>query len=285
MFGWALPRRTGAAPVTKAFCAWLTSAARVAPRSETSIALPRDGARAPDPADRRAAADQPGQHRHGAEHPGDDVADRDAHLGRPAALVVGRAGDAHESAHGLDHEVVARAVGGGPRRAVAGDREVDERRVQLAQDVVIEAEAGEATRPEVLDEDVAAGQQAAQHLGTVGLVQVERDRALVAVDREVVGRGPRVVGGVADPGWAPATGRIALGRLDLDDVGAEIAEEHRAVRAGEDRRRVDDPQAGERTRPGRGWHVGDGGTPARRPLILAAGSAAARIPVGILEPR
>ena len=44
MFGWALPRRPGASPVTNAFWAWLTRTARVEPSSETSIRWPRDRA-------------------------------------------------------------------------------------------------------------------------------------------------------------------------------------------------------------------------------------------------
>ena len=40
MFGCALPCRPGAAPVTNAFCAWLTSTARVEARSDTSIRWP-----------------------------------------------------------------------------------------------------------------------------------------------------------------------------------------------------------------------------------------------------
>ena len=40
MLGCALPRLDGAAPVTKAFWAWLTSDASVEPRSETSIRWP-----------------------------------------------------------------------------------------------------------------------------------------------------------------------------------------------------------------------------------------------------
>ena len=67
-----------------------------------------------------------------------------------------------------------------------------------------------------------------------------RMRPLVPVDGEVVGGRPRPVRGVADPRRSPAARRVALGRLDLDDVGAEVAEEHRAERAGEDRRAVDD---------------------------------------------
>src|SRR6478672_5948400 len=93
------------------------------------------------------------------------------------------------------------------------------------------------------------------------MAEVDPDAALVAVDREVVGRGPRAVGVAADPRRPPTARRVALGRLELDHVGAEVAQEHRAVRPGEDRRAVDDAQAGEGTR-GDLWHAADGTTAA-----------------------
>ena len=40
---------------------------------------------------------------------------------------------------------------------------------------------------------------------------------------------------------------VSLGRLHLDDVRAEIGEDHRAVRAGEHLGEIDDPHAGERS--------------------------------------
>ena len=70
--------------------------------------------------------------------------------------------------------------------------------------------------------------------------QVERHRALVAVQAEVVG-GSR-------PARAGPRPRVvaAVGALDLHDVGAEVAEEHRRERAGEHAREVGDEQTGER---------------------------------------
>ena len=68
----------------------------------------------------------------------------------------------------------------------------------------------------VLDEDVEAREEAAEDLAPRLLLEVEADRALVAVDREVVGGGPGAVRLVADPRRAPAPRHVALGRLDLD---------------------------------------------------------------------
>ena len=47
MFGWALPRRPGARPVTNAFWAWFTSTASVLSSSDTSIRWPRLPVRSP----------------------------------------------------------------------------------------------------------------------------------------------------------------------------------------------------------------------------------------------
>ena len=145
---------------------------------------------------------------------------------------------------------------------------MDEGRVQPRQLGVVEPESGEPAGPEVLDEDVAARDQATQDLGPLRAPQVEPDAALVPIDGEEVGGRPRAGRLLPDPRRPPAAGRVALGRLDLDDVGAEVAQEHRAVRPGEDRRAVDDPKAGER--PGRGGSVGVADiAPMVAPRILA----------------
>ena len=80
MFGWALPRRPGAAPPTNAFWAWLTRIARVEARSDTSTRWPA--------ADPRSRALSDGEDSDGALEPGDDVGDRDADLRRAAAVLV-----------------------------------------------------------------------------------------------------------------------------------------------------------------------------------------------------
>ena len=136
------------------------------------------------------APDQRGQDGDRPEHPAHDIADRDADLGRFATVLVRRAGDRHEPARGLDHEVIAGPFRGGAGRPVARDGQVDEARVQPSQRLIVEAEPREPADPEVLDQDVAALEQAVQDGDAVGLLEVEPDAALVPIDREVVGRGP-----------------------------------------------------------------------------------------------
>ena len=174
-------------------------------------------------------ADRPVQSGHHVEH-------RDA---GPERRTVGIAGEAHQPGHGLHDQVVAgqpRALGG----AEPADREVHQARVDGRRGVVVEAELGERAGLEVLDRDVRPAQQLLGLRPVLVDTEVEHDRALVAVDRQVVGRDavllrrdprPRVVAG---------------GSFHLDHGGPEVGEQHRAVRPGEDARQVGDEQAVER---------------------------------------
>jgi hypothetical protein len=129
---------------------------------------------------------------------------------------------------------------------------MDERRVQLLEPGVVEAEAGEPADPEVLDENVRVNEHPAQDRLAAGRLEVEPEGALVPVDREVIGRGAGSASDICDtdPRWPPASRGVTLGRLDLDDVRAQVAEEHRAIRPGEDRGAVDDAQPREGARRG-----------------------------------
>ena len=184
---------------------------------------------------RALTGDQRREDRDRPVQPGQDVADRDADLRRPGTRrAVGRPGDRHQPGFGLDHEVVAGPAGIGRGRPVAGDREMDEARVQRLERRVAEPQPVETARPEVLDEHVAAGDQAAEDLPAGVRREVEPDRALVPVDRQGVGRGARPVRLGPDPGRPPATRRVAIGRLDLDHVGTEVGRgaSSRTVRRG-----------------------------------------------------
>jgi hypothetical protein len=76
---------------------------------------------------RAVAVRERGEHRDGRVQAGHEVGDRHAGLLRAAAgQVVALAGDAHEAAHALDDEVVARALRVRARLAEAGDRAVDQ---------------------------------------------------------------------------------------------------------------------------------------------------------------
>ena len=85
--------------------------------------------------------------------------------------------------------------------------------------LVAEAEPLERPWLEVGDDDVGAFAQSPGQRAVALVGEVERDRALVAVGGVVVGG---AAGGIA--GRAPGAGVVAGGGLDLDDVGAEVAQ-------------------------------------------------------------
>ena len=105
--------------------------------------------------------------------------------------------------------------------------------------------------PEGLDQHVGARAELARQLAVARVAEVERDRALVAVEPEVVGASRRRA--TAAP--RGACRRPPSGPLDLDHVGAEVAQHHRGERAREHAREVGDEEAVER--------AGDGGHRAR----------------------
>ena len=70
------------------------------------------------------------------------------------------------------------------------------------------------------------------------ILEVERDRALVAIDRgEILA--------VAVDERRPGAHEIPVGRFDLDHVGAHVGEQAAAERTGEDLAEFDDFDAGE----------------------------------------
>ena len=142
------------------------------------------------------------------EHAGRQVADGDTDLGRPTTARIRLAGDRHQAGGGLDDEVVARSVGERAIGAIAADGEMHEPRIEAVQLVVGETKPCQAADAEVLDQDVALGEEPRQHLATSGLLEVEAESALVAVDGQVVGR-LASVGGVRPR----VTGRIGLAGL------------------------------------------------------------------------
>jgi hypothetical protein len=180
----------------------------------------------------------------GAVHAGEDIGDGDAHFLRAAAgQVIALAGDAHQAAHALEHEVVAGAVGVRPALAEAGDRTVDDAGAHRLQVVVGEAVARERADLVVFDHDVRLRGKPLHDRLAFGGGDVERDRALAAI-------AGKVIGGLAgvDPGFilekrrAPAAGVVAGARaLHLDHVGPHVGEVLGAPWTGEDPRQIEDP--------------------------------------------
>src|SRR5262249_14194586 len=134
-----------------------------------------------------AAARKRGKHRDGRIHARHDVDDRDANFFRAATgLVVGLAGDAHEAAHGLDHEIVSDCIASRPGLAEAGDGAVDQARIDRLEVVIAEPEARERANLEIFQHDVGTYRERAHDPLSFGLVELDRDRALAAIDAEII---------------------------------------------------------------------------------------------------
>lgn len=175
-----------------------------------------------------------GQDTDGGVQSGQDVGDCDRGFHRSATrLVVGFAVDAHEAAFALKDEVIARAVRIWAIPAVAGDRAIDEARVDVAEVLVRKPVAGEVADFVVLDENVRLLRQFAHDLPALRIGQIDCNRAFVAVRRRKIrGIGRVVARFVRYPRWPPVTGVVAEPRaFDLDNVRAEIGQHLRAPRA------------------------------------------------------
>ena len=107
--------------------------------------------------------------------------------------------------------------------------------------VVAEAEPLERAGPQRLDDRIGLRGELEQPIAALVAAQVERDPALADVQVEEAERLAARVEGCAAPERV-----AAVGRLDLDHVGAARREQLRAVRPGDMGCQVEDPQALER---------------------------------------
>ena len=117
--------------------------------------------------------------------------------------------------------VVGRTRAVGPRRAESGDRAMDQPRIGGREDVGSQAELFEHARPKVLQQDVGTRDELEHDRASRLAAQVEADAALAAVVGHEVG--------AVLPAAEAAEG-IALRRLDLDHLGAEIDQHHAGQR-------------------------------------------------------
>ena len=165
---------------------------------------------------------------------GGDVVDGDADLG---GLAVGLAGHPQKAADALGHDVEPRTVAVRAGLAEPADGAVEDVFAHLPHGVVIDAEASGDAGAEVLDDQIRAGGKLEEEFAAAIGLQVDGDRPLAAVGhRERIALAvdlrrhpPRVVAGA----WL----------LDLDDIRAELSENHRAVRARQKSRQVEDTEA------------------------------------------
>jgi hypothetical protein len=152
-------------------------------------------------------------------------------------------GHAHHPGGRLDGQVEAALPAARPVLSERRDRAVDQRGLARTEPVPAQPEALHHAGSAVLDEDVGLEHERARRVAGRRVLEVERDRALAAIDR-------REVLGVAVRDRWPLPHRVALGRLDLDDLGAEVGEQHAAERPGRHLAELDDAHALERAKGG-----------------------------------
>ena len=172
--------------------------------------------------------------------PGARIADGDAGLRRVAAVVaVGRV----EPGEGAAGGPVRHVLGVGAVLAEPAERHHDHVGVDGPQVVDPVAQRRHRAGREVVDHHVGAGHQATDDLAGGLAAQVERQAALVGVVdlEQAVGVGRRLDVGRVER--QPAEQAEVLGRLQADDVGAEVGEQLGAVGAGPDPGEVADADA------------------------------------------
>ena len=204
---------------------------------------------------RVAALLQCGQDADGGVQAGEDVGQRHAHFLRASAVfTVGHAGDAHQAAHGLNQKVVARPRRVGAVLAKAGNRAVNQARVEGVQAGVIQAVLRQAAGFEVFQHDVGLCGQLLQLLLALGAGHVDGNRALVAVGAQKVGRFARGLAvGTLQIRRAPGAGVVAAaGAFDLDHVGTQVAQDLAGPGAGQHAGKVKHTQTGQGLCAGRG---------------------------------
>jgi hypothetical protein len=109
------------------------------------------------------------------------------------------------------------------------------------EDVGAKVPALERAGTKALDEHVGLGGEPLHERLPLGRAEVESDGPLVAADHLPPERRPALLIAVV------ADRIVGLRMLDLDDVGPEVGQHRGGQRAGEERRGLEDPQAGQRT--------------------------------------
>ena len=116
-----------------------------------------------------------------------------------------------------------------------GELRGDDARIALAHVLVADAEPLAYAGAERLHEHVGRRREREQPLAILGLLEIEHDALLAAVQVAEVNAGRSV-------GRPDAPRRIAVRRLDLDDLRAMIGQRERQVRPRQEHREVDDAQ-------------------------------------------
>ncbi len=177
-----------------------------------------------------------------AHVPGIAAAGRNGRRVRYIGIVV--AGRRHFAARRHVQQITGEKVAPRPGLAERGQRAHNQARVLLAQGFVAEPERRQKARRQGFEDDIRRFRQPPEQRGAVGGFDIECDAAF---GRVVVPERQAAVGvwNIVEKRPELAARRTA-GRLDLDHVGAEIAEQFAAELTGFVRQ-FENTQAGQRT--------------------------------------
>src|SRR5690606_35272330 len=156
-------------------------------------------------------------------------------------------GDAHQAAHALDHEIVARSAGIRTSLTEARDRAIHDARVDRLDAVVIEPVFAQPPNLEVLDEDVALARERTHGFRAFLGGDVERDGFLVPIRTDVIrGFGRVLAFRVLHIGRPPAASVVAgAGPFDLYDFCPQIGKILGAPGTGEHASEIKNANAGQ----------------------------------------
>src|SRR5437660_11549261 len=106
---------------------------------------------------------------------------------------------------------------------------------------VVELELSERAGPEVLDDDVALGDESVEEGAAGWPLEIDRDALLVAIDAQ------KICALALDEGRTPRARIVAFSRLlDLDHARAHVGKQHGAVRTREHARQIENGDTLER---------------------------------------
>ena len=214
---------------------------------------------------RGAAPVQRGDDGHCRVH-ADGVVHDVAHLDRRA---VGEAGEVRQAAPGAEQRGIAGEVRIRAGLAAGADRQHDQVGLDRLQRLVAQPEAADDPGAEAFRRNVGDGDDALGQRDACRLLEVDADRLLGGGDLVERGRA-----GAAIDRVRLAEGIGAHGALDLDDFGAELAEQVGAERAGVVHGEVGNADAGQRI-AGLRFHAADSRLSSPRaggPLRSASGA-------------
>ena len=130
------------------------------------------------PAVATASLDQRDRGAEGRIEAGKKIADADA--GSHGRL-TGHAGQGPQLAHRLSNGAEGRLFRHRPALAESGNRDMDQLFIDGLQRLVVETPGRQCSGLEVLDEEIRVPQQSVEQSGSLGVRDIERDQALVAV--------------------------------------------------------------------------------------------------------